>query len=51
MQLINIGGHGLGDCILSLQISYLLKERYIKHTNLISTRNDVYKALWYIFSN
>lgn len=51
MQLINIGGHGLGDCILSLQISYLLKQKCIKHTNLISTRNEVYRPLWHILSN
>jgi len=51
MELINIGGHGLGDCILSLQISYLLKQKCIKHTNLISTRDEVYKPLWHILSN
>jgi len=50
-SLINIGGHGLGDCILSLQISYLLKDKNIPHTNLISTRNEVYKPLWQIFRN
>jgi hypothetical protein len=51
MNLINIGGHGLGDCILSLQISYLLKEKCFKHTTLISTREEVYKPLWHIFAN
>jgi hypothetical protein len=51
MELINIGGHGLGDCILSLQISYLLKQKCIKHTNLISTRDEVYRPLWHILSN
>lgn len=51
MKLINIGGHGLGDCILSLQISYLLKNKNIAHDNLISTRDDVYKPLWYVFAN
>jgi hypothetical protein len=51
MRLVNIGGHGLGDCILSLQISYLLNQKNIPHKNLISTRNDVYKPLWYIFGN
>jgi len=49
--LINIGGHGFGDCILSLQISYLLKDRNIIHKNLISTRDEVYKPLSYIFKN
>lgn len=49
-KLINIGGHGLGDCILSLQISHLLKERSIEHINLISTRNEVYEPLNFIFS-
>ena len=51
MKLINIGGHGLGDCILSLQISYLLKSKNIPHDNLISTRDEVYKPLWYVFGN
>lgn len=50
-ELINIGGHGLGDCILSLQISYLLKYKNIKHTTLISTREAVYRPLHYIFAN
>jgi hypothetical protein len=50
-NLINIGGHGLGDCILALQISYLLKCKCIKHKTLISTRNEVYNPLWHIFSN
>ena len=50
MNLINIGAHGLGDCVLSLQISYLLKQRGIDHINLISTRNEVFKPLNYLFS-
>lgn len=50
-QLINIGGHGLGDCILSLQISHFLKERNIEHINLISTRNEVFEPLNYIFGD
>jgi len=50
-QLINIGGHGLGDCILSLQISHLLRQKQIKHTTLISTRDQIYKPLYHIFSN
>lgn len=49
--LINIGGHGLGDCILSLQISSSLKEKTIQHINLISTRDQVYNPLWHIFGN
>ena len=51
MNLINIGGHGLGDCILSLQISHLLKQKQIKHTTLISTRDEIYKPLYHIFAN
>lgn len=50
-KLINIGGHGLGDCILSLQISYFLKERHIDHINLISTRNEVFEPLNFIFGD
>jgi hypothetical protein len=50
-ELVNIGGHGLGDCILSLQISYLLEQRNIEHVNLISTRNEVFEPLNYIFGN
>ena len=48
--LINIGGHGLGDCTLALQISYLLKYKCIKHKTLISTRDEVYRPLFHIFS-
>jgi len=51
MKLVNVGAHGLGDCILSLQISYLLKNKNIPHENLISTRDDVYKPLWRVFGN
>jgi hypothetical protein len=50
-KLVNIGGHGLGDCLLSLQISHLLEERNIEHINLISTRNEVFEPLNYIFGN
>jgi len=50
-KLINIGGHGLGDCILSLQISYLLKQKNIPHINLISTRQSVFEPLYSIFHN
>jgi len=49
--LINIGGHGLGDCLLSLQISYHLSKLNIKHTNLISTRQQIYQPLWHIFGS
>jgi hypothetical protein len=51
MRIINIGGHGIGDCILSLQIAYLLNKRYISTLNLISSRDEVYKPLWYAFGN
>jgi len=50
-KLLNIGGHGLGDCILSLQISYLLNQQNIFNKTLISTRNEVYRPLWYVFGN
>jgi len=50
-RLINIGGHGLGDCLLSLQISYYLSKFNIDHVNLLSTREQIYKPLWYIFGN
>lgn len=50
-KLVNIGGHGLGDCLLSLQISHLLEERKIEHINLISTRNEVFEPLNYIFGD
>lgn len=50
-KLLNIGGHGLGDCILSLQISYLLNQQNISNKTLISTRNEVYRPLWYVFGN
>jgi len=47
--LINIGGHGLGDCLLSLQISYYLKLNHVPHINLVSTRNEVFKPLDAVF--
>ena len=47
--IINIGGHGLGDCILSLQISYLLRLKNVQHINLISTRQQVFEPLYSIF--
>jgi hypothetical protein len=50
-MLLNIGGHGLGDCILSLQVSYFLSKLGIPHKNLISTRNEIFEPLKYIFSN
>jgi len=49
-ELTNIGGHGIGDSILALQISYLLQKRNVDHKTLISTRNEVYKPLNYLFS-
>jgi hypothetical protein len=50
-KLINIGGHGLGDCLLSLQISFLLKSKNIDHINLISTRTEIFKILDYLYSD
>lgn len=43
--LINIGGHGIGDCCLSLQISYLLTRQGVLHKNLISARPEVFNPL------
>jgi hypothetical protein len=48
-MLLNIGGHGLGDCLLSLQISYYLKLNNISHLNLISTRDEVFNPLKFLF--
>lgn len=48
-MLLNLGGHGLGDCILSLQISSLLTAQNIEHVNCISTRDQVFEPLNYIF--
>lgn len=50
-MLLNIGGHGLGDCLLSLQISQLLTVQGIEHKNLISTRQEIYDVLKYVFGN
>lgn len=50
-NLINIGGHGLGDCLLSLQISHLLSQQNIEHINLISTRQEIYNVLQFLYSN
>jgi len=48
-MLLNLGGHGLGDCILALQISSLLTAQNIEHVNCISTRDQIFKPLNYIF--
>ena len=50
-MLLNIGGHGIGDCILSLQISYFLSQLGIAHKNLISTRSEVFQPLKFIFKD
>lgn len=50
-MLLNIGGHGLGDCILSLQISYFLSKLGVAHKNLISSRREVFEPLKHIFQN
>jgi hypothetical protein len=50
-MLLNIGGHGLGDCILSLQISDFLSKLNIEHKNLLSTRNEIFNPLKYLFEN
>ena len=50
-MILNIGGHGLGDCILSLQISYFLSKLGVNHKNLISTRTEVFNALKYLFED
>jgi hypothetical protein len=47
-MLLNIGGHGLGDCFLALQISSLLKDKNIPHVNCISTREQVFNPLKHI---
>lgn len=50
-MLLNIGGHGLGDCILSLQISHFLSQQNVAHQNLISTRSEIFNPLKYLFQN
>lgn len=50
-NLLNIGGHGIGDCILSLQISHFLKLKGVEHTNLISARKEVFDPLNYFFKD
>lgn len=47
-QSIILGGHGLGDCILSLQCASFLKKRPI---SLISARDEVFIPLEYAFKN
>lgn len=47
-EIINIGGHGIGDCLLSLQISHWLTEKNIPHKNIISAREEVFNPLNYI---
>jgi len=48
-SIANIGGHGIGDCILSLQISNALTNIGVSHANLLSTRPQVFDALKFIF--
>ena len=48
-MLINIGAHGIGDCILSLQISSILHSHNVEHINLISSSQEVFEALNFIF--
>jgi len=50
-MLLNLGGHGLGDCILSLQISSLLTQKNIPHVNCLSTRKQVFDPLNHVFGN
>ena len=47
-KLINIGGHGLGDCMLSLQISSLLSQKNIEHQNLIATRDEIFRVIQHL---
>jgi hypothetical protein len=49
MSVLIIGGHGLGDCILSLQCA-----NYIPHSDfeiLISARDEVFRPLKHLFAN
>lgn len=48
-MLLNLGGHGLGDCILALQISSLLTAQNVEHIDCISTRSQVFEPLNHIF--
>jgi hypothetical protein len=50
-MILNIGGHGIGDCILSLQISFFLSKFKIRHKNLISARSEVFDVLKFLFSS
>jgi hypothetical protein len=50
-KFLNIGAHGLGDCMLSLQVSRVLTNHGISHQNLISTRGEVFNPLNFIFSD
>lgn len=49
--LLNVGGHGLGDCLLSLQISYLLLQKQVPHINLLSTRKEIFEIINFLYSD
>lgn len=49
MKILNIGGHGIGDNLTSLQISYFFKLKGIEHINVSSCRNEVFRPLSVFF--
>lgn len=50
-KVLIIGGHGIGDCLLSLQCAQLVKKYGINPKVFISARKEVYEPLFYLFGN
>lgn len=50
-KVLVIGGHGLGDCLMSLQCAVILQRHGINPKVRISAREEVYKPLAHLFSH
>jgi hypothetical protein len=49
-EILIIGGHGIGDCLLSLQCATRLQQLAINPTVYISARDEVYYPLAHVFA-
>lgn len=48
-KVLIIGGHGMGDCLLSLQCAIAVQQRIIEPTVYISAREEVWKPISHLF--
>jgi hypothetical protein len=49
-KVLLVGGHGLGDCLMSLQCAAVVYGNHIEPDVIISARDEVYKPLYNLFS-